>query len=42
MTLTYPVLKRARRTLRLATEGEKSDMLLRLRAGDGSMPAGWV
>jgi 6-phosphogluconolactonase len=42
MTLTYPVLNRARRVLWLVTGAEKTDMLLRLRAGDGSIPAGRV
>jgi 6-phosphogluconolactonase len=42
MTLTYPVLNRARRILWLVTGPEKADMLLRLRAGDESIPAGRV
>ena len=42
MTLTYPVLNRARRILWLVTGAEKADMLLRLRAGDESIPAGRV
>ncbi len=42
MTLTYPVLNRARRVLWLVTGAEKADMLLRLRTGDGSIPAGRV
>lgn len=42
MTLTYPVLNRARRVLWLVTGAEKTDMLLRLHAGDGSIPAGRV
>ena len=35
MTLTYPVLDRARRVLWLATGAEKRAMVARLRAGDG-------
>jgi 6-phosphogluconolactonase len=42
MTLTYPVLKRARRVLWLATGAEKREMLERLYAGDASIPAGRV
>ena len=42
MTLTYPVLNRARRILWLVTGSEKAGMLARLRAGDGSIPAGRV
>jgi 6-phosphogluconolactonase len=42
MTLTYPVLNRARRLLWLVTGEEKAGMLARLRAGDGSIPAGRV
>lgn len=42
ITLTYPVLNRARRVLWLVTGAEKADMLLRLRAGDESIPAGRV
>ncbi len=42
MTLTYPVLNRARRILWLVTGAEKADMLLRLQAGDKSIPAGRV
>jgi len=42
MTLTYPVLNRARRILWLVTGDEKAGMLARLRAGDGSIPAGRV
>lgn len=42
MTLTYPVLNRARRILWLVSGAEKADMLLRLHAGDGSIPAGRV
>jgi len=42
MTLTYPVLDRARRILWLATGGEKHAMLARLLDGDTSIPAGRV
>jgi 6-phosphogluconolactonase len=42
MTLTYPVINRARRVLWLVTGGEKAGMLARLRDGDGSIPAGRV
>ena len=42
MTLTYPMLNRARRVLWLATGAEKRDMLTRLRAADLSIPAGRV
>jgi 6-phosphogluconolactonase len=42
MTLTYPVLNRARRVLWLVTGGEKAGPLARLCAGDASIPAGRV
>jgi 6-phosphogluconolactonase len=42
MTLTYPVLNRARRVLWVVTGAEKLDMLRRLRDGDTSIPAGRV
>jgi len=42
MTLTYPVLDRARRVLWLVTGGAKAAMLNRLRAGDPTIPAGRV
>jgi 6-phosphogluconolactonase len=42
MTLTYPTLNRARRILWLITGAEKAGMLLRLRDGDRSIPAGRV
>jgi 6-phosphogluconolactonase len=42
MTLTYPILNRARRILWVVTGAEKADMLLRLRAGDETIPAGRV
>jgi 6-phosphogluconolactonase len=42
MTLTYPILNRARRILWVVTGGEKAQMLQRLLAGDRSIPAGRV
>ncbi|MBV8378468.1 MAG: 6-phosphogluconolactonase [Verrucomicrobia bacterium] len=42
LTLTYPVLNRARRVLWLVTGHDKAGMLARLRAGDPSIPAGRV
>jgi len=42
MTLTYPVINRARRILWLVTGSEKVDPLARLRAADPSIPAGRV
>jgi len=42
MTLTYPVLNRARPILWLVTGEDKVDALARLRAGDPSIPAGRV
>jgi 6-phosphogluconolactonase len=42
MTLTYPVVNRARRILWLLTGSEKAGMLLRLRKGDSSIPAGRI
>ncbi|MGA2720498.1 MAG: 6-phosphogluconolactonase [Candidatus Acidiferrales bacterium] len=42
MTLTYPVLNRARLILWVVTGGEKLEMLRRLREGDKSIPAGRV
>lgn len=42
LTLTYPILNRARRILWLVTGAEKAAMLARLRAGDASIPAGRV
>ena len=42
MTLTYPMLNRARRILWVVTGSEKVDMLRRLRDGDVSIPAGRV
>jgi 6-phosphogluconolactonase len=42
MTLTYPMINRARRILWIVTGAEKSEMLARLCAGDVSIPAGRV
>lgn len=42
MTLTYPIINRARRILWLVTGSDKASMLARLRKGDGSIPAGQV
>ena len=42
MTLTYPILDRARRVLWLVTGAEKAEMLGRLLDGDRSIPAGRV
>ena len=42
MTLTYPVLNRARRILWLVTGGEKAGMLAHVVQGDRSIPAGRV
>lgn len=42
MTLTYPILNRARRVLWLVTGTEKKEMLKRLRSADESIPAGRV
>jgi 6-phosphogluconolactonase len=42
MTLTYPLLNRSRLILWLVTGHEKTDMLLRLRDGDRSIPAGRI
>ncbi len=42
MTLTYPVLDRARRVLWLVTGSEKAAMLPRLLSGDPAIPAGRV
>jgi 6-phosphogluconolactonase len=42
MTLTYPVLNHARRILWVVTGDEKAEMLVRLREGDRSIPAGRV
>jgi 6-phosphogluconolactonase len=42
MTLTYPILNRARHVLWLVTGGEKAEALKRLRDGDPTIPAGRV
>jgi 6-phosphogluconolactonase len=42
MTLTYPLLNRARRVLWVVTGAEKVEMLARLRNGDVSIPAGRI
>ena len=42
MTLTYPVLARAREILWLVTGADKADMLVRLRDADRDIPAGRV
>jgi 6-phosphogluconolactonase/glucosamine-6-phosphate isomerase/deaminase len=42
MTLTYPVINRARRILWLVAGAEKAAVLARLMAGDRSIPAGRV
>jgi 6-phosphogluconolactonase len=42
MTLTYPMLNRARRILWLITGGDKAGMLARLRDGDLAIPAGRI
>ena len=42
MTLTYPVLNRARRVLWLVTGEDKAAMLVRLRGADPTIPAGRV
>ncbi len=42
MTLTYPMLNRSRRILWVVTGTEKAEMLVRLRDGDVSIPAGHI
>jgi 6-phosphogluconolactonase len=42
LTLTYPVINRARKILWLVTGNEKSEMLLRLLKGDQTIPAGHI
>lgn len=42
LTLTYPVLNRARRIVWLVTGTDKADMAARLYAGDTSIPAGRI
>jgi 6-phosphogluconolactonase len=42
MTLTYPIINRSRSILWVVTGSEKAEMLLRLRGGDLSIPAGRI
>ena len=42
MTLTYPILNRSRQILWVVTGSDKVDALVRLRDGDGSIPAGRI
>lgn len=42
MTLTYPILNRARRVLWVVTGADKAEMVQRLLDGDHSIPAGRV
>jgi len=42
MTLTYPIINRARHVLWLVTGSEKTEMLARLQAGNVSIPASRV
>jgi len=42
MTLTYPILNRSRKILWVVTGAEKVEMLVRLREGDASIPAGRI
>ena len=42
MTLTYPMLNRARRILWLVTGNDKVNALARLREGDMSIPGGRI
>jgi len=42
MTLTYPVINRARKILWLVTGSEKKEMLQRLIDGDLTIPAGRI
>src|SRR5262249_12481397 len=42
MTLTYPILNRARKILWVVTGEEKAGVLQRLMAGDASIPAGRI
>ena len=42
MTLTYPMLNRSRRILWVVTGADKAEMLVRLRNGDVSIPAGRI
>ena len=42
MTLTFPLINRARHVLWLVTGTEKAEMLRRLCSGDTGMPAGRI
>jgi 6-phosphogluconolactonase len=42
MTLTYPMLNRSRKILWVATGAEKAGMIMRLRDGDVTIPAGRI
>jgi 6-phosphogluconolactonase len=42
MTLTYPVLNRARRVLWVVTGAEKAPMVNRVIVGDRAIPAGRI
>ena len=42
MTLTYPIINRAREIMWLLTGAGKTEMLNRMKAGDQSIPAGRV
>ena len=42
MTLTYPVINRARRILWLVTGDDKVDAFKRLKAADASVPGGRI
>ena len=42
MTLTYPIINRARHILWLITGDGKADMLVRMISGDASIPAGRI
>jgi len=42
MTLTYPVINRARRIIWVVTGSDKTDALCRLSASDASIPAGRI
>jgi 6-phosphogluconolactonase len=42
MTLTYPFINRAQKILWVTTGAEKAEMLVRLRAGDKTIPGGRI
>ena len=42
MTLTYPIINRARQILWLVTGSDKAEIVRRLRAGDTSIPSGRI